>query len=81
MNEGRKILLLPSGRNAVPKTHKIGTDLSFRVNLLEIILFALSLLITITPYFQSILHLIVFQIIKPSSHRMITAGGAQSAMP
>lgn len=65
----------------MPKTHKIGTDVSFCVNLLEIILFAFSLLIMITLYFQSILHLIVFQIIKPPSHKMITAGGAQSAMP
>lgn len=81
MNEGRKILLLLLGRNAMPKTRKIGTDVSLCVNLLEIILFAFSLLIMITPYFQSILHLIVFQVIIPPSHKMITAGGAQSAMP
>lgn len=33
-----------------------------------------------TSYFQTILHLKVFQIIEPPSHRMITAGGAQSAV-
>lgn len=32
-------------------------------------------------YFQPILHLKVFQIIEPPGHRMITAGGAQSAVP
>lgn len=50
MKEGGKILLQPWGRNATFKTHKIGTDLSFCVNLLEIILLAFSLLIMITPY-------------------------------
>lgn len=70
------------GRNALLKTHKIGTDLWFCVNLLD---FFFSFIIIIindnTSYFQTILHLKVFQIIEPPSHRMIAAGGAQSAVP
>lgn len=80
MNEGGKIILKPLGRNAMLKTHKIRTDLWFCVNLLEIFFFTFIIIINNTSYFQTILHLKVFQIIEPPSHRMITAGGAQSAV-
>lgn len=65
------------------KNHKIRTDLWFCVNLLEMIFFCTFIIIINdnTSYFQTILHLKVFQIIEPPSHRMITAGGAQSAAP
>lgn len=62
------------------KTHKIGTDLWFCVNLLEFF-FAFSLLLLMITLHTFILHLKIFQIIEPPSHRMITAGGAQSAVP
>lgn len=43
--------------------------------------FALSLLLLMITLHTFILHLKIFQIIEPPSHRMITAGGAQSAVP
>lgn len=82
INEGGNIVLQPLGEMLCLKPTRLeqicGSVLIYWIFFFSFIIIIIN---DNTSYFQTVLHLKVFQIIEPPSHRMIAAGGAQSAVP